>query len=44
MHKGFLKAATIFGALSVALGAFAAHSLKNTISDYALSFIMYSLC
>ncbi len=37
MHKGFLKAATIFGALSVALGAFAAHSLKNTISDYALS-------
>ena len=37
MHTSFLKTAAIFGALSVALGAFAAHSLKNTISDYALS-------
>jgi len=37
MHTRFLKTAAIFGALSVALGAFAAHSLKNTISDYALS-------
>ena len=36
MHKGFLKTAAILGALSVAMGAFAAHSLKNTISDYAL--------
>jgi len=36
MHKGFLKTATILGALSVAFGAFAAHTLKNTISDYAL--------
>lgn len=37
MHKGFLKTATFFGALSVALGAFAAHSLKQHISDYAVS-------
>ncbi|HSQ44237.1 MAG TPA: DUF423 domain-containing protein [Ginsengibacter sp.] len=37
MHKGFLKAATIIGALSVALGAFAAHSLKQHVSDYAVS-------
>jgi uncharacterized membrane protein YgdD (TMEM256/DUF423 family) len=36
MHKGFLKTGIIIGALSVILGAFAAHSLKNTISDYAL--------
>jgi len=36
MHKGYLKTATILGALSIALGAFAAHTLKNTISDYAL--------
>lgn len=37
MHKGFLKTATLFGALSVALGAFAAHSLKQQISEYAVS-------
>jgi uncharacterized membrane protein YgdD (TMEM256/DUF423 family) len=37
MHKGFLKTATLLGALSVALGAFAAHSLKQHISDYAVS-------
>jgi len=37
MHKGYLKTATILGALSIALGAFAAHTLKNTISDYALN-------
>ena len=36
MHKGFLKTASIFGLISVALGAFAAHSLKQHISDYAL--------
>ncbi len=36
MHKGFLKIAAILGALSVGLGAFAAHSLKSTISDYAI--------
>ncbi len=37
MHKGFIKTAAIFGAFSVGLGAFAAHSLKSTISDYAVS-------
>jgi uncharacterized membrane protein YgdD (TMEM256/DUF423 family) len=37
MHKGYLKTATFIGALSVALGAFAAHSLKEKISDYAVS-------
>ena len=36
MHKGFLKTASIFGLISVVLGAFAAHSLKQHISDYAL--------
>ncbi len=36
MHKGFLKTATLLGALSVALGAFAAHSLKQHVSDYAV--------
>lgn len=36
MHKGFIKTAAILGALSVALGAFAAHTLKGSISDYAL--------
>jgi uncharacterized membrane protein YgdD (TMEM256/DUF423 family) len=37
MHKGFLKAAAVFGVLSVILGAFAAHSLKQVISDYAVN-------
>lgn len=32
MHKGFLKTAAIIGALSVALGAFAAHGLKKIYS------------
>ena len=36
MHKGFIKTAAILGALSVALGAFAAHTLKGSFSDYAL--------
>jgi len=36
MHKGYLKTAAILGALSVAIGAFAAHTLKGTISNYAL--------
>ena len=36
MHKGFIKTAAIFGALSVAIGAFAAHTLKGSISNYAL--------
>ena len=37
MHKGFLKTAALLGALSVALGAFGAHSLKQHVSDYAVS-------
>lgn len=37
MHKGFLKTATLFGVFSVALGAFAAHSLKQYVSDYAVN-------
>jgi uncharacterized membrane protein YgdD (TMEM256/DUF423 family) len=37
MHKGFLKIAFLLGALSVALGAFAAHGLKNYISDNAIA-------
>ncbi len=37
MHKGFLKTAAIIGALSVALGAFAAHTLKESLSDYAVN-------
>ncbi len=37
MHKGFLKTGVLIGALSVALGAFAAHSLKESVSDYAVS-------
>ena len=32
MHKGFLKTAALLGALTVALGAFAAHTLKANIS------------
>lgn len=36
MHKGFIKTAAILGALSVALGAFAAHTLKANISSDAL--------
>jgi len=36
MHKGFLQTAALLGAISVALGAFAAHTLKDRISDYAL--------
>ena len=33
MHKGFIRIAALFGALSVALGAFAAHSLKEKFSS-----------
>ena len=36
MHKGFLRTAAILAALSVALGAFAAHSLEKAVSDYAV--------
>jgi uncharacterized membrane protein YgdD (TMEM256/DUF423 family) len=37
MHKGFIRTATILGALSVGLGAFAAHALKGLVSDYAVT-------
>ena len=37
MHKGFIKTAAVLGALSVLLGAFAAHALKEKISDYAVN-------
>lgn len=37
MHKGFLKAAAIIAALSVILGAFAAHGLRDKVSDHAIS-------
>ena len=36
MHKGFLISGILLCALSVALGAFAAHGLKQTVSDYAV--------
>lgn len=32
MHKGFIRTAALLGALSVILGAFAAHGLKNVLS------------
>ncbi|MBC7934897.1 MAG: DUF423 domain-containing protein [Rhizobacter sp.] len=37
MHKGFLKTAFILGALSVGLGAFAAHGLKDLFSNNAIA-------
>ncbi len=37
MHKSFLKTAALLGALSVAMGAFAAHTLKELVSEYAMS-------
>ncbi len=37
MHKGFIKTAALLGAVSVILGAFAAHLLKEKISDYAVN-------
>ena len=37
MHKTFLKTAALFGALSVTLGAFAAHKLKEIFSADSLS-------
>jgi uncharacterized membrane protein YgdD (TMEM256/DUF423 family) len=37
MHKGFLKTAAILAALSVGLGAFAAHALKGMVSDNAVN-------
>jgi uncharacterized membrane protein YgdD (TMEM256/DUF423 family) len=37
MHKKFLLTATILGAVSVALGAFGAHALKETLSEQSLN-------
>ncbi|MBI2729210.1 MAG: DUF423 domain-containing protein [Sphingobacteriales bacterium] len=37
MHKAFLKTAAIIGALSVVLGAFGAHALKEKIPADALT-------
>lgn len=36
MHKSFIKTAALLGALSVALGAFAAHRLKELVPDDVL--------
>jgi len=36
MHKGFLITAALLGAISVALGAFGAHALKETLSEQSL--------
>jgi uncharacterized membrane protein YgdD (TMEM256/DUF423 family) len=37
MHKGFIRIAAITGLLSVVLGAFAAHALKESIPGDALN-------
>jgi len=37
MHKGFLKTATLFLAVAVALGAFGAHVLKDRIDSTSLA-------
>ncbi|MEI9934133.1 MAG: DUF423 domain-containing protein [Ferruginibacter sp.] len=37
MHKGFLTTAALLGALSVMLGAFAAHTLKEVLSTDSLT-------
>lgn len=36
MHRGFLKIAALLAAISVGLGAFAAHGLKNLVSARSL--------
>lgn len=36
MHKGFLRTAAVLAALSVLLGAFAAHGLKGKINEQAI--------
>ncbi len=36
MHRGFLISGILLCGLSVALGAFAAHGLKQIVSDYAV--------
>jgi uncharacterized membrane protein YgdD (TMEM256/DUF423 family) len=37
MHKGFLKTGSLFAALAVIFGAFAAHAIKNRVSADALA-------
>jgi uncharacterized membrane protein YgdD (TMEM256/DUF423 family) len=37
MHKGFLRTAIILGAISVAMGAFGAHSLKGIVSERVIA-------
>ncbi len=37
MHKGFIKAAALLGMLSVILGAFAAHKLKEVLPAESLT-------
>ena len=37
MHTGFLKIAAFLGALTVALGAFAAHTLKEKLSESVMT-------
>ncbi len=37
MHKTFLKLAALIAAVSVGLGAFAAHALKNMVSDASIA-------
>jgi uncharacterized membrane protein YgdD (TMEM256/DUF423 family) len=48
MHKGFVKTAALLGALSVALGAFAAHGLKQLLQPDTLQIfetaVRYQFC
>ncbi|TDH25678.1 DUF423 domain-containing protein [Segetibacter sp. 3557_3] len=37
MHKSFLRAAALLGALAVALGAFGAHALRGKVPDVAVN-------
>ncbi len=37
MHKTFLRVAALLGAVTVALGAFGAHTLKGLVSDSAVN-------
>ncbi len=37
MHKGYIKTAAFLGALSVMLGAFAAHKLKQILTEQSLN-------
>jgi uncharacterized membrane protein YgdD (TMEM256/DUF423 family) len=36
MHRGFIKTGSILAALSIVLGAFAAHKMKGLVSDNAV--------